>query len=156
TLSIHDSLSKYFPNAPADKRNITLWQLVTHVAGFPIGLGGDFETLSGDGFVKAALAYPLKFAPGTGEQYSNTGYALLAAVIERVSGRTYDEYVRDNILDPLGLKNTGYLLPHFDSSRVAHGYRNGEDVGTLLAKPHAADGPYWNLRGNGGMLSTVD
>jgi CubicO group peptidase (beta-lactamase class C family) len=155
-LNIHDPLSKYFPAAPADKHNITLWQLVTHVAGFPIGLGGDFDTLSRASFVQAALAYPLKFAPGTSEQYSNTGYALLAAVIEIASGRSYDEYVRENILDPLGLKNTGYLLPRFDPSRVAHGYRNGEDVGTLLSKPHAADGPYWNLRGNGGMLSTVD
>jgi CubicO group peptidase (beta-lactamase class C family) len=154
-LSIRDSLAKYFPTAPADKRNITIWQLVTHVAGFPIGLGGDFDALTRDAFVKTAFERPLQFPPGTGEQYSNAGYALLAAIVEQVSGRTYDEYVRENILEPLGLKNTGYLLPHFDLSRVAHGYRNGEDVGTLLSKPHATDGPYWNLRGNGGMLSTV-
>jgi CubicO group peptidase (beta-lactamase class C family) len=155
-LNIRDSLSKFFPSAPADKRSITLWQLATHVAGFPIGLGGDFEPLTRDQFVKAAFDRPLNFAPGKGEQYSNTGYALLAAVIELVSGQTYDEFVRANILDPLGLKNTGLLLPHFDTAHVAHGYRNGEDVGTMLSKPHAADGPYWNLRGNGGMLSTVD
>lgn len=155
-LSIHDSLAKFFPDAPADKRNITLWQLVNHVAGFPIGLGGDFESLSREQFLDAAFKRPLNFPPGTGEQYSNTGFAILAAVIEKVSGRSYDEYVRENILDPLGLKHTGYLLPRFDTARVAHGYRNGEDVGTLLSKPHAADGPHWNLRGNGGMLSTVD
>jgi CubicO group peptidase (beta-lactamase class C family) len=154
-LNIHDSLSKYFPTAPADKRNITLWQLVTHVAGFPIGFGGDFESVTRDQLVNAALARRLEFPPGTGERYSNTGYSLLAAIIEQVSGDTYDEYVRDNILDPLGLKNTGFLLPRFEASRLAHGYRSGEDVGTLLSKPHAADGPYWNLRGNGGMLSTV-
>lgn len=155
-LGINDSLSKYFPTAPADKRNISLWQLVKHVAGFPIGLGGDFEAMTRDQLVKAAFERPLNFAPGAGEQYSNTGYALLAAVIEQVSGRTFDEYVRDNILEPLGLHNTGLLLPHFETSRLAHGYRNGEDVGTMLSKPHAADGAYWNLRGNGGMLSTVD
>ena len=155
TLNVHDSLAKFFPSAPADKRNITLWQLVTHVAGFPIGLGGDFEPVTREQLVKAAFERPLNFPPGTREQYSNTGYSLLAAIIEQVSGRTYDEYVRENILDPLGLRNTGFLLPHFDLARVAHGYRNGEDVGTMLAKPHAADGPYWNLRGNGGMLSTV-
>jgi CubicO group peptidase (beta-lactamase class C family) len=154
-LSIRDSLSKFIPSAPADKRNITLWQVANHVAGFPIGLGGDFDRVTRDQFIDIAMKRPLLFEPGTREQYSNTGFSLLAAVIELVSRRTYDEYVRDNILVPLGLKNTGFLLPRFDPGRVAHGYRNGEDVGDILSKPHAADGPYWNLRGNGGMLSTV-
>jgi CubicO group peptidase (beta-lactamase class C family) len=154
-LNIHDSLAKFFPNAPTDKRNITLWQLVLHTAGFPIGLGGDFEPLDRQAFLDAAFARPLAFTPGTREQYSNTGYSLLAAVIEKVSGVAYDEFIRANILEPLGLKNTGLLLPGFDPKRLAHGYRSGKDQGTMLAKPHAADGPYWNLRGNGGMLSTV-
>src|SRR6185503_19278288 len=58
--------------------------------------------------------------------------------------------------DPLGLKNTGFLLPNFDPKRLAHGYRDDQDQGTMMSKPHAGDGPYWNLRGNGGMLSTLD
>ena len=101
------------------------------------------------------MARPLAFIPGAREQYSNTGYAILAAVIEKVSGVTYDEFVRDNILKPLGLKETGLLFPGFDPKRLAHGYRDGEDQGTMISKPHASDGPYWNLRGNGGMLSTL-
>jgi CubicO group peptidase (beta-lactamase class C family) len=155
-LDMRDSLAKYFPAAPADKRNITLAQLANHRAGFPIGLGGDFEPLSRDQFLDAAFKRPLSFTPGTREQYSNTGYALLAAIIEKVSRTTYDEYLRDNILNPLDLKNTGLLLPNFDPKRLAHGYRNDEDQGTMLSKPHATDGPYWNLRGNGGVLSTLD
>jgi len=155
-LDMRDSLAKYFPAAPADKRGITLAQLANHRAGFPIGLGGDFEPLSREQFLDAAFRRPLSFTPGTREQYSNTGYSILAAVIEKVSGTTYDAYVRANILEPLGLKNTGFLLPNFDPKRLAHGYRHDEDQGTMLSKPHAADGPYWNLRGNGGMLSTLD
>jgi CubicO group peptidase (beta-lactamase class C family) len=155
-IDMRDSLAKYFPTAPADKRNITLAQLANHRAGFPIGLGGDFEPLSREQFLDAAFKRPLLFTPGAREQYSNTGYALLAAVIEKVSGLTYDEYLRDNILNPLGLKNTGFLLPHFDPKRLAHGYRDNQDQGTMMSKPHASDGPYWNLRGNGGMLSTLD
>jgi CubicO group peptidase (beta-lactamase class C family) len=154
-LNIRDSLGKFFPTAPADKRNITLWQLANHTAGFPIGLGGDFDQLSREQFVDLAMRRPLLFTPGKGEQYSNTGFALLAAVIEQVSGRSYDVYVRDHILAPLGMKSTGLLLPRFDPKRLAHGYRNGNDMGDMLSKPHAADGPFWNLRGNGGMLSTV-
>jgi CubicO group peptidase (beta-lactamase class C family) len=155
-LDMRDSLAKYFPEATGDKRNITLAQLANHRAGFPIGLGGDFEPLGRAQFLDAAFRRPLSFTPGTREQYSNTGYSILAAVIEKVSGTTYDEYVRANILEPLGLKNTGFLLPTFDPKRLAHGYRNDEDRGTMLSKPHAPDGPYWNLRGNGGMLSTLD
>jgi hypothetical protein len=155
-LDMQDTLGKYFPAAPADKRGITLAQLANHRAGFPIGLGGDFEPLDRDQFLEAAFKRPLAFPPGTRQQYSNTGYGLLAAVIEKVTGKPYDEYIRDDILVPLGLKHTGLLLPNFDPTRLAHGYRDGEDQGTMLSKPHAADGPYWNLRGNGGMLSTVD
>ena len=120
-IDMRDSLAKYFPTAPADKRNITLAQLANHRAGFPIGLGGDFEPLSREQFLDAAFKRPLLFAPGAREQYSNTGYALLAAVIEKVSGMTYDEYLRDNILKPLGLENTGFLFPNFDAKRLAHG-----------------------------------
>ncbi len=155
-LNVQDRLGKFFPSAPADKKDITIWQLMQHEAGFPLGLGGDFAPLKREQLVDSAMAFKLLFTPGARESYSNTGYALLAAIIEKVSGRTYDEYVRDNILAPLGLKRTGFLLPGFAARDLAHGYRaNGEDAGTMLSKPHASDGPYWNLRGNGGMLSTV-
>src|SRR4029079_10840242 len=122
----------------------------------PIGFGTDFAAVSRNQFVRTALTTPLRVAPGTQEIYSNAGYALLAAVIEQVTGTTYDRFVRDEMLAPLGLKNTGFLLPGFSADRVAHGYERGADRGSILEKPHAADGPYWNLRGNGGMLATVD
>jgi CubicO group peptidase (beta-lactamase class C family) len=155
-LSLRDSLGKYFAAAPADKRAITLQQLVEHRGGLPIGLGGDFEALTRDQFLQRALAAPLRAEPGTREIYSNTGYAILAAVIEQITGKSYDAYVRDDLLVPLGLENTGYLLPRFDPARIAHGYDHGQDQGHVLLKPHAPDGPYWNLRGNGGMVSTVE
>jgi len=154
-LSLRDTLGKFFPSAPADKRGITLQQLVDHRGGFPIGLGGDFEAVTRQQFLERALAAPLRAEPGTREIYSNTGYALLAAVIEQVTGTSYDAHVRDDLLVPLGLEDTGFLLPRFDPDRVAHGYLRGEDQGNILRKPHAPDGPFWNLRGNGGMVSTV-
>ena len=155
-LNLQDKLSKYFPLAPADKKDITILQLMNHEAGFPLGLGGDFEPVGREQLIDRAMKYKLLFSPGTKESYSNTGFSLLAAVIEMVSGKSYDEFVRDNILIPLGLKNTGFHLPGFPDSTLAHGYRaGGEDAGTMMSKPRAADGPYWNLRGNGGMLSTA-
>jgi CubicO group peptidase (beta-lactamase class C family) len=155
-LSLRDSLGRYFPAAPPDKRAITLQQIVDHRGGFPIGIGGDFEPLSRAQFLERVFATPLRAQPGTREIYSNMGYAILAAVIEQVTGKSYDAYVRDDLLVPLGLESTGYLLPRFDPSRIAHGYDRGRDEGNVLLKPHATDGPYWNLRGNGGMVSTVE
>ncbi|MEP6991557.1 MAG: serine hydrolase domain-containing protein [bacterium] len=155
-LSLEDTLGKFFHGAPADKRAITVRQLMNHRAGFPSGIGGDFEPIGRAAFIDSAMKTRLLFAPGSRESYSNTGFSVLAAIIEHVTGKTYDAYVHDAILAPLGLRRTGFLLPAFRSDEQAHGYlANGTDNGTMLAKPHAPDGPWWNLRGNGGMLSTV-
>ena len=155
-LDLSDPIGKYFPSAPADKRSITIAQLLDHEGGFPIGLGPDFDQVTRQQLIDGAMRTKLLFTPGARRNYSNTGFALLAAIVEQLSGKSYDEYVRDNILEPIGLKNTGFHLPGFDESRLARGYSaGGRDEGTLLSRPHAADGPYWNLRGNGGMLSTV-
>ena len=155
-IRLTDSLGKYVARAPADKRNITIAQLLNHRAGFPLGIGGDFDVMSCAQLVDSAMRTTLLFTPGARESYSNTGFSILAAIIEQVTGTTYDVYVRDAILAPLGLHRTGFLLPGFSVSELAHGYLpSGTDQGTMLAKPHATDGPYWNLRGNGGMLSTV-
>ena len=154
-LSIHDSLAKYFPDAPADKRAITIWDLVTHRSGLPLYSGMDFEPVSRAQFIARALALPLEFTPGTQQKYSNVGYSVLAAIIEQVSGDTYGGYVNAHIWRPLGLDDTGLLLVKWDTLRLARGYQGDVDRGTMLDKPHAEDGPYWNLRGNGGYLSTV-
>lgn len=155
-LSLGDSIAQYLGAVPADKRAITIRQLMNHRAGFPLGIGGDFEPVGKAAFLDSAMKTTLLFTPGTRESYSNTGFSLLAAIIEKVTGMTYDTYVQTAILAPLGLHRTGFLLPHFAPADLAHGYRaGGADNGTMLAKPHADDGPYWNLRGNGGMLSTV-
>ncbi|MBA3343365.1 MAG: beta-lactamase family protein [Gemmatimonadaceae bacterium] len=126
-----------------------------HEAGFPLGLGGDFETVTRDQLIANAMRFKLLFQPGARVSYSNTGYAQLAAIIETVTGKSYDKYVRDNILIPLGLTRTGFHLPNFDRRQLAGYSTGGKDAGTMLSKPHGSDGPWWNLRGNGGMLSTV-
>ncbi len=155
-LSLDDTLGKFFRSSPTDKRAITVRQLMNHRAGFPTGIGGDFEPIGRAAFIDSAMKTRLLFAPGSRESYSNTGFSVLAAIIEQVTGKTYDAYVHDAILAPPGLRRTGFLLPGFRPNEQAHGYlAKGTDNGTMLAKPHAPDGPWWNLRGNGGMLSTV-
>ena len=156
-LDIRDSIGKFFPDAPADKRGITLRQVMNHVGGLPDIVGGsDFEPVGREQFLARLWKAPLVSVPGTAEHYSNSGYSLLAAIIEKLSGTSYDKYVQDHILTPLGMHHTGFALPHFDENLLAHGYRKDVDIGTILSHEHPADGPYWNLRGNGGMSSTLE
>ncbi len=155
-ISLGDSIGKYLSSVPADKRPITIRQLLDHRAGLPADVGGDFDPFSRELLIDSAMHTALLFPPDVRESYSNTGYSVLAAIIEQVTGKSYDVYIRDAILSPLGLRRTGFLLPGFAPQELAHGYlAKGTDNGTMLAKPHASDGPYWNLRGNGGMLSTT-
>jgi len=155
-LSVKDSIGKYFDAVPEDKKGITLHQLLTHSAGFPGAIGDDFERVGRDEFVRRALATPLLFAPGTKYEYSNVGYSLLAAIVERVSGKAYEEFLRTSFFEPAGMKDTGYLLPKWDPSRLAHGMTNdGGDWGTLVDKAFRNGGPGWHLVGNGGIHSTV-
>ena len=155
-LNLNDSLAKYFPDAPGDKREITIRQVLEHRAGLPDFVGAtDFEPVGREEFLARLWKAPLLSPPGTKWAYSNAGYSLLAALIERLSKTSYDSYVQDNILEPVGMHNRGFALANFDQRRLAHGYRGDTDIGTILGHAHPADGPYWNLRGNGGMSSTV-
>ena len=91
--------------------------------------------------MKAALASKLLWAPGTRYRYSNAGYSLLAAVIEKVSGKTYEEFLRGQLFLPAGMEKTGYRLPAWSAREVAHGYGPEGDWGTPLDKAWAWTAP---------------
>jgi CubicO group peptidase (beta-lactamase class C family) len=154
-LKVTDLLSKYLPGVPDDKKDVTLHHLLTHTAGLPDALGGDYDPIGRADFVALALGQKLRDEPGKKYRYSNAGYGLLGAVVEVVTGGPYERYLRDRLFDPAGLTRTGYVLPKWDKAAVARGYRNGKDWGTPLDHPWAADGPHWHLRANGGLLSTA-
>ena len=158
-LRVEDSISLYLDAVPADKQDITLHQLLTHTAGFPEGLGDDYEPILREAYVERAMGIPLERQPGEAYSYSNAGYSILAVIIEIVSGQSYEAYLREHLLAPAGMMQTGYLLPNWEADKLAHGYGTFlgmyRDTGTPLDYRFAEDGPYWNLRGNGGLLSTA-
>jgi len=154
-LSVKDPITQYFPDVPEDKKGITLHHLLTHTAGFPGAIGPDFDPITREEFIQLAMQTPLKREPGTLYEYSNVGYSLLGIIIELVSGKSYEQFLNQNLFKPAGLTHTGYLIPDWDKENLAHGYRGDNDWGTLLDHPWLEDGPGWHLRGNGGILSTV-
>ena len=141
---------------PADKSDITLRHLLTHTAGLPDALGDDYDVLSREQLLAGALATPLVARPGAAFHYSNVGYSVLAAVVELAAGEPYERFLARHLFAPAGMRQTGYVLPRWPRRRVAVEYdRRGRAHGRPFEHPWAPDGPYWNLRGNGGLLSTA-
>jgi CubicO group peptidase (beta-lactamase class C family) len=105
-LALDDPITKYFPDAPAGWRRITIRNLLTHTSGIPgyssnVNFRSDY---SEDELLKIAYGLPLEFEPGSRWSYSNTGYALLGIIIHRASGRFYGDVLRDRVFIPLGMK----------------------------------------------------
>ena len=154
-LSLDDPIARHLNDVPGDKREITIEQLLTHTSGLPDSLGDDYEPLTREQMLREAMAVKLEARPGVRHRYSNLGYSVLAAIIEEASGMSYEEYLREALFEPAGMTQTGYVLPDWDEDAIAHEFdEGGRDHGTPLDHPWAEDGPYWNLRGNGGLLST--
>jgi CubicO group peptidase (beta-lactamase class C family) len=154
-LDLQAPLGELFEGVPGDKAGVTVHQLLTHTAGFASALGDDDEPIERAAYLQRAWDRPFSVQPGTLHWYSNAGYSILGAIVERLSGRSYDEHLVGELLRPLGIEHTGYLGPVWDPSKVALGYLEDGTVDDPLARPHASDGYYWNLRANGGLLSTL-
>jgi CubicO group peptidase (beta-lactamase class C family) len=155
-LRVTDPIARFLGPVPEDKRAITVHHLLTHTAGLVEALGDDYERVSRDELVGRALGSRLRSAPGSRYHYSNAGYSLLAAIVEQASGLPYERYLAKHLFEPAKMTQTGYVLPRWRRSRVAVEYdRRGVAHGRPFDHPWADDGPYWNLRGNGGMLSTA-
>ena len=155
-VRLHDRIGRFLGPVPADKRRITVYQLLTHTAGLVESLGDDYAPVSRAEMVRAALASRLRSAPGAEFRYSNVGYALLAAIVEHAAGTCYERFLARRLFAPAGMTHTGYVLPHWRAGQIAVEYDDhGRSHGRPIDHPWADDGPYWNLRGNGGMLSTA-
>lgn len=146
-LDIHAPVGRYLPELPAGWSEPTLQQLMAHVSGLP-----DFETAFGyavyrekptdEEFLKRLLALPIEAAPQTKFAYSNTNYWLLASVIERVSGQSYDAFMQSEVFGPLQMKSTRSALPDKLLPRRAAGYQlTGETLEIREPmQPHTARG----------------
>ena len=156
-LSLDDPIRKYLPSLPPYADAITIRQLLTHTSGLI-----DYEDIIPEGTTKQLkdvdvlrlleMPHPTYFAPGDGYRYSNTGYAFLALIVERVSGLTFAEFLRSTIFVPL----------HMNSS-VAH--EEGISTVSNRAYGYSRDGESWTrtdqsttsaVLGDGGIYTSVE
>lgn len=128
-LNINDPVSKYMPDAPEAWSKITIYNVLTHTSGIPSFTGfPDYRTTEWKDTTPAELVArfrdkPLEFEPGTKFNYSNSGYVLLGYLIEKISGQTYADFLQQNILTPLGMKDTGIDSNAAILLQRAQGYR---------------------------------
>ena len=157
-LSLDDTLSTYVPEF-GDTSGITIRELLSHTAGVsdrailsegPTGFLRQDIVLAD--LVKQIATQPLDFNHGRRQRYSNAGYILLGAVLEKVTGKTWDAAIRDLVIAPAGLSETGYApISTIIPGRVA-GYTNDTADRTL------ANAEYISLSvpaSAGGLVSTV-
>lgn len=155
-LKLSDPVKLHYPDAPASWDKITIHHLLNHTSGIKsyTGLKDFFSKQSRQArtpseIVKLTQDMPVEFEPGEKFAYNNTGYVLLGAIIEKVSGLPYSTYLRQNVFTPLAMADSGYDSPTTVLKRRASGYKSsGEQNADFLdmSLPHAA----------GSLYSTVD
>jgi len=157
-LDVTDPLGNFFENAPADKQVITLHQLLTHTAGLPEYSGDDYDFVGTEKYLKKIFNRKLKFTPGERFEYSNVGYSLLAHIVEKISGDEYEEFLNETLFQAAGMTNTGYFIPNWGERVVAQGYNypRKKHWGSNIERWAEDGGISWHLKGNGGILSTVE
>ena len=156
-LGLQDEITKFLPDYPTQGRKITVEHLLTHTSGIQsyTDLAEWLPLWRKDFTVKELIDLfkdkPMQFDPGERWAYNNSGYILLGAIIEKVSGKTYETFVDANIFKPLGMKNSYYGNTERVIPRRVPGYQTGK--GGFVNAPYLSmTQPY----AAGSLLSTVD
>lgn len=130
-LKLEDEITKFLPDYPIQGAKITIENLLTHTSGIQNYTAMkdnaarehlDFTPAEMIGYFKNQ---PMKFPPGTNFSYSNSNYFLLGYIIEKISGKTYGQYLKDNFFNPLGMRNSSYADDKKSSAEKAFGYTQG-------------------------------
>jgi CubicO group peptidase (beta-lactamase class C family) len=127
-VDLQAPVKTYLPDAPAAWDEVTVFNLLTHSSGIPNFTSfedyGKTKTLptNVDELIARFRDKPLDFAPGEQFSYSNSGYILLTAIVEKASGQSYADFVHENLFEPLGMADSGYDSHAAIVPRRASGY----------------------------------
>ena len=155
-LKVTDAIEKYLPDYPRGNE-ITIHQLLTHIAGVVnyTALPEWTKVWREDKTVDEMIAFfkdkPLDFEPGAHWNYSNSGYILLGAIIEKISGMTYGDFVEQNIFNAIGMNNSYYGSRSEIIAMRAQGYQSAGEGKYRNAEYLSLTHPY----ASGSIMSTV-
>ncbi len=159
-LSLDDPAYKYIPEMKSlhyltsDAATITIRHLLTHATGFPEdNPWGDRQLEDSDDQLINLIKNGVSFSndPGMAYEYSNLAFALLGHIVTKISGKPYQQYISENILQPLGMNHTQWEYTKVPASQLAHGYRwlNNE----WIEQPLLHDGSYGAM---GGLITSIE
>jgi len=159
-LKYEDPIAKYIPDAPAAWAGLTIDHLLSHTSGLldlfriPAWMAQWKEEISPRALTAFFKDKPLQFEPGTKAEYCNSNYVLLAQAVENISGKPIEQFVKERMITPLGLKTTWFVVKHEDLIlRRIGGYLISPD-GSLKNTPFLI--PWSQAYGVGTVHSTVD
>ena len=156
-LSLQDEITKYIPDYPMHGHSITIEHLLTHTSGIKSYTNvPELEKfvrtdMKPEEVIEFIKTKPMEFAPGTKYNYNNSGYFMLGYIIEKITGKTYQEYIQENFFTPLGMTSSCYGNDTKIIKNRASGYQPG-DSGAVNADFMSMLLPY----AAGSIMSTVD
>jgi CubicO group peptidase (beta-lactamase class C family) len=157
-LSVQDPICKYLDDCPDAWREVTIHHLLTHTSGITnyTELPDQFEMRALASFIRDAMSrikkMPLQVKPGEKWSYSNTGYKLLHNIIEKVSGKPFEAFLRESILDPLKMTKTGA----FEKPGIRHLIIDTRAAGYTDGRGPLENAPWVYPSYGGGLYSTVE
>lgn len=128
-INITDPLSKYIPDFP-NGNQITLYHLLTHTSGIQEH-SETTEKISHEDLIKKIEKRPLKFKPGTNWLYSDSNYAILAYILEKVTKVPLETYVKNHVFDVAGMEHTGFGTAFYEEPFPSKGYKIKD--GTMIS-----------------------
>ncbi|MCJ7622650.1 MAG: serine hydrolase [Anaerolineaceae bacterium] len=132
-LDLQDDITKFLPDYPTHGHTITIEHLLHHTSGIKsyTNIKEWMEYITVDLTVAEMIDRfkyrPMEFAPGEKFNYNNSGYFLLGAIIEKISGMTYTEFLQKYIFEPLGMKHSYYDMPNLIIPGRASGYKKVDE-----------------------------
>jgi D-alanyl-D-alanine carboxypeptidase len=158
-LSLREPIGKYLPDYPNKDvaSKVTIHHLLTHSGGTGDIFGPEFDAnrlslKEHSDYLKLYGARPLEFEPGTQDRYSNYGFVLLGVLIEKISGQSYYEYMREKVYEPAGMRSTASQPENHNVPRRSSGYmkKDGKWV------PNTDTLPYRGMAAGGGYSTAGD
>ncbi|HEX8141307.1 MAG TPA: serine hydrolase domain-containing protein [Pyrinomonadaceae bacterium] len=156
-LNTQDPAGKYLGDFPPDKAGITLHHLLTHTSGLiSDGASAQLPLENRDEYVEAVKRTRLRSTPGEKFNYSNVGYNLLAAMVEKVSGLSFEEYLQQRLFRRAGMKHTGFINQRqWNESLMSVGYEPAAIGSGSVSRAEVAKPSKWDDKGAGGVLTTT-
>ena len=160
-IDLADTLERHFgSDIPADKKEIQIYHLMTHTAGFVDHMWIEKKTDNPADALKVILDEPLAYPVGTDVKYSCIGYIVLGLLLEKVTGKTLDVLAEEEVFGPLGMKDTGYHRLNIGkdySKNTCFTEKNHLTGEWLVGEVHDENAYFLNgVAGNAGVFSTLD